>query len=183
MNWSEYKELSEKTLSTQFHCDKKEELLLHAIIGVITELEELSGWGEDEIGKKEEIADSFWYMAILDRELNLNFQILPGEDFADNNGFDNDKIVLEAYRYSSKLLDFLKKKLYYNKPINIEKFSEISNELFLILSIFCKINKIDVSDILDTNISKLKSRYGDKFSSERAINRDIEKERSILENN
>jgi len=43
MNWSEYKELSEKTLSTQFHCDdKKIELLLHAVMGILTELDELS---------------------------------------------------------------------------------------------------------------------------------------------
>ena len=33
----------------------------------------------------------------------------------------------------------------------------------------------------DININKLKARYGDKFSSERAINRDLETEREILE--
>lgn len=31
------------------------------------------------------------------------------------------------------------------------------------------------------NIDKLKARYGDKFSSEAAINRDLDKEREILE--
>ena len=33
----------------------------------------------------------------------------------------------------------------------------------------------------DVNIAKLKARYGEKFSSEKAINRDLETERNILE--
>ena len=50
---------------------------------------------------------------------------------------------------------------------------------------------IKASALLDTvvenygscneNIEKLKARYGEKFSSDRAINRDLEKERMILE--
>ena len=75
MNWSEYKILSEKTLSSQFHCDKQDELLLHAVSGVLTELEELTDWNGDEVNKKEEVADSFWYVAILDRVLELNLEI------------------------------------------------------------------------------------------------------------
>jgi len=42
---------------------------------------------------------------------------------------------------------------------------------------------IDIKGSFDINISKLKARYGDKFTSERAINRDLEKERKILEGN
>ena len=32
MNWEEYKVLAEKTLSTEFHCSKKDELLLLALV-------------------------------------------------------------------------------------------------------------------------------------------------------
>jgi hypothetical protein len=49
------------------------------------------------------------------------------------------------------------------------------------MCIFCNVNDIDVKSILDTNIQKLKARYGEKFSSDRAINRNLEKERMILE--
>ena len=56
MNWNEYKELSEKTLSTEFHCGKQAENLLHGVIGIITELDELLDWN-DEVNKKEEVAD------------------------------------------------------------------------------------------------------------------------------
>jgi hypothetical protein len=47
--------------------------------------------------------------------------------------------------------------------------------------LFCEINNIEIESILDTNIAKLKARYGDKFSSEKAINRDLTTERTILE--
>jgi hypothetical protein len=49
------------------------------------------------------------------------------------------------------------------------------------MCIFCYINDINIESILDTNIEKLKARYGEKFSSDRAINRNLEKERMVLE--
>jgi hypothetical protein len=39
----------------------------------------------------------------------------------------------------------------------------------------------DFLKILETNIAKLRARYPDKFTTENAINRDIENERDILE--
>jgi NTP pyrophosphatase (non-canonical NTP hydrolase) len=43
--------------------------------------------------------------------------------------------------------------------------------------------ELDMEDILDKNVSKLESRYPEKFSSENATNRDLGKEREILEGN
>jgi hypothetical protein len=42
---------------------------------------------------------------------------------------------------------------------------------------------IDIKESFDINIKKLKARYGEKFSSDKAINRDLETERKILEAN
>ncbi len=41
----------------------------------------------------------------------------------------------------------------------------------------------DFGTILDTNIEKLRARYPEKFTSESAINRDLGREREILEGN
>jgi NTP pyrophosphatase (non-canonical NTP hydrolase) len=178
MEWSEYKVLSEKTLSTEFHCGKQVENLLHGVSGVITELEELLGWN-DEVNKKEEVADVFWYIALLDRELDLNLEI-PTYD-KEFTQLKNDALIIQSFKTSSLLLDFLKKKLFYNKSIDITSFSDLTKSLFQTMCIFCFVNDIDVESILDTNIEKLKARYGEKFSSDRAINRNLEKERMILE--
>ena len=178
MEWKEYKVLSEKTLSTEFHCGKQVENLLHGVSGVITELEELLGWN-DEVNKKEEVADVFWYIALLDRELDLNLEIPNYEKGITQ--LTNQTLIIQAFKTSSILLDFLKKKLFYNKSIDIDAFSNQSKSLFETMCTFCKVNNIDVKSILDTNIEKLKARYGEKFSSDRAINRNLEKERMILE--
>jgi len=181
MNWSEYKELSEKTLSTQFHCDdKKIELLLHAVMGILTELDELSDW-KDDINRREEIADSFWYLALLDRTLNLNldFDNYDLENLS-KYGIENDKLVLTLFKKTSFLLDILKKKIYYDKKIDYDKISEISIEIHGILYLFCKLNRVDIYEILEKNINKLRIRYGEKFSTDKAINRDLDKEREEL---
>lgn len=177
MEWNEYKELSEKTLSTEFHTGKQVENLLHGVVGVLTELEELLSWN-DQVNKKEEVADIFWYLALIDRELDLNFEIIKYNNFTQ---LTNQSLILQAFKQSCLLLDYLKKKIYYNKNIDIENFSKLSSDLFETMSVFCHINQINIFDILDTNIEKLKARYGEKFSSERAINRNLEKERHILE--
>ena len=77
MNWSEYLELSEKTLSTQFHCEDREQRLLHAVIGVLTEVEELLdnhiGDEQDPTNRLEELGDVCWYLSIIGREMNLDY--------------------------------------------------------------------------------------------------------------
>jgi NTP pyrophosphatase (non-canonical NTP hydrolase) len=179
MNWNEYKVLSEKTQSLEFHSGKQAENLLHGVLGVVTELDELMDWN-DEVNKKEEVADVFWYLALLDRELNLNLKL---EDFSKSfSQLNNNALIMKSFRLSNYLLDCLKKKLYYNKPIDSDDFSMKISEIFECMEIFCHHNSIDVSSILETNIQKLKARYGDKFSSDKAINRNLNKERQILEN-
>jgi hypothetical protein len=45
----------------------------------------------------------------------------------------------------------------------------------------CADNNLNINEIFDLNIAKLMKRYGDKFSSESAINRNLEEERKIME--
>ena len=180
MNWNEYKELSEKTLSTEFHCDdKKIELLLHATMGILTEVEELL---DNHIGKSdktnilEEVGDITWYLAIIGREYNMDFPIdLP------LSHEDPMKIVVSIIKQTCKLLDMLKKKLFYNRSINDESFKQISTLVMILTQSYMNYHGIDIKGSFDINIAKLKSRYGEKFSSEKANNRNLEKERDILE--
>jgi NTP pyrophosphatase (non-canonical NTP hydrolase) len=189
MNWNEYLTLSEKTLSRQFNCEEKEQLYLHSIIGSLTEIEELLENYEDgelktDVNQQgsvaEESADIFWYLSILFRELKL--------DLEDNNIKLSEKInspyktLIEYLKVNLKMLDILKKKIYYNKEIDIISFINLTFLLYSLLEKYCNFYNTDISLILDKNISKLKARYGDKFSSDKAINRDLETEKKILEN-
>jgi len=193
MKWNEYLPLAEKTLSTQFNCsEESNQKLLHSCIGSLTEIQEILENYENGIlitdsnkqgSVAEESADIFWYLSILFRELNI--QIIEKEEhsfildeFNVNRPFD---LLLEFIKENLKLLDILKKKIYYNKDMNIEVVKKLSINMFYLLNYYCEKNNTNVSDILDKNINKLKARYGEKFSSERAINRDLETEREILE--
>jgi NTP pyrophosphatase (non-canonical NTP hydrolase) len=189
MNWSEYLPLSEKTLSTQFNCqDEFHQKLLHAVIGSLTEVEEiLDNYSDGELvtdintqgSLGEEIADAAWYVSILFRELdikNVNFQ------FSDTDEEKPFNILLSFLKVSLKFLDLLKKKIYYGKEINKETMIDFSVKMYLQLRLYSHSNGANFEEILDKNIAKLKARYGDKFSSEKAINRDLEVEKTILEN-
>lgn len=180
MNWEEYKVLSEKTLSTEFHCDKKDELLLHAVMGILTEMEELldnhMSDQSDDNNRIEEIADAWWYICIIGRELeNINVT-----NSVDSSIEDPMIAILGIIKSSLKLLDFLKKKIYYNKSINLELFTHHSNQIISLLLVYAKLYKIDTPKSWDINIEKLRARYGEKFSSDKAINRNLEAEREIL---
>lgn len=187
MNWNEYLPLAEKTLSDQFHCQNElDQKILHAVIGSLTEIEELLD-NYDQQGNlstntyqqgsiAEESADIFWYLSILYRELKIGERVIT---------IDNDQpfsVLITYLKVNLKLLDMLKKKIYYNKAIDQEMMIQLATQMYSLLIHFCQLYDTDVNVILEKNINKLKSRYGDKFSSERAINRDLESERKILEN-
>lgn len=194
MNWIDYLPLAEKTLSTQFNCqDEFYQKILHAIIGTLTEVEEILENYKDgelmvDINKQgsvaEESADIFWYLSILFRELNIrnyNYK-LPTDISSDNLNIDKPfNTLLSFTKVSLRFLDLLKKKIFYNKDISNEVMIDLSIKLHALLTHFCNQYNADIDQILEKNISKLKARYGEKFSSDKAINRDLETERKILE--
>jgi hypothetical protein len=69
---------------------------------------------------------------------------------------------------------------YYNKPIDELQFKNITTILMFNISDFMNCYDLSLEETFEINIEKLKARYGDKFSSERAINRDLDAERKIL---
>lgn len=62
-------------------------------------------------------------------------------------------------------------------PVNI---AEEIGDLMWYIAVLCDQHGVDLEQALDTNIKKLTSRYGNKFSQEKAENRDLNRERDIL---
>lgn len=90
-------------------------------------------------------------------------------------------MVLGMVTEAAELADVYKKHMAYNKPIDMPNVKEELGDMFWYLSEFMRINGIDPAEVFAINNAKLKARYGDKFSEENAINRNLEKEREILE--
>lgn len=93
----------------------------------------------------------------------------------------NIHMVLGMLTETGELADSFKKSLAYDKPIDWPNVQEEIGDLMWYIVNFCTLNNIDIEKVLDNNVKKLRARYGEKFSSEKAITRDLERERKIIE--
>ena len=82
---------------------------------------------------------------------------------------------------AGEFIDALKKHVYYGKELDRVNLAEEMGDLFWYLAIIADELKVDFESVMKTNIDKLRARYGEKFSEEKAENRDLQAEREILE--
>jgi len=111
------------------------------------------------------------------------FQVLSARTAASlgNKQLDNIHMILGNVTEAGELADVFKKELAYKKEpdwVNIKE--EIGDQMWYIAGL-CTINNLDFEEILDLNVQKLRVRYPELFTEENAKNRDLEKERDILE--
>lgn len=170
--------------------------LLHAGLGLSSELAEVTDAASDPedgeidwINIAEEAGDLLWYTAIAVNTLDFDHnQISKFEPTAG----DHDSImkhsslgllaVLGALSYAiGNYNDFLKKHLFYGKPLNLEKMEQTLCQLCMAVAGLCYVSGFTIEEVRTVNIQKLKQRYGDKFSEAAALTRDLVTERKILE--
>lgn len=188
MNLKEYYKASERTFKP---LGQKLDFL-HCVSGLITEFGEFVdplkrhifyGKELDIVNLKEELGDMMWYLAIPIRHFCLE----------DTNFIDN--FIIEEYYLYNHINDEINisdiicslnedtnsiiQTLYYT-PHYISSNNELTNLISNIYGI-CDYFKIDFEDMLDSNINKLKARFPEKFTEYHALNRDLIKERNILE--
>lgn len=81
---------------------------------------------------------------------------------------------------SGEFMDALKRWVFYGKPYDPDNLKEEIGDILWYAAQACNALGIDMQDVMDSNIRKLKRRYPDKFSADKAINRDLEAEREAL---
>lgn len=94
---------------------------------------------------------------------------------------DDLHMLLGIQTESAELSDVYKKKLAYNKNVDLINVKEEIGDLMWYVANFCNLNNWDLRDIMETNIRKLETRYPDSFTEEKAINRNLNNERKTLE--
>lgn len=77
--------------------------------------------------------------------------------------------------------DVLKKWKYYGKEIDFVNLEEELGDLCYYIGLACDVLGTDFNKIQQKNIEKLRTRYPEKFDSTKAINRDLNAERQVLE--
>jgi NTP pyrophosphatase (non-canonical NTP hydrolase) len=184
MTISEYQIEAKRTCSD---LGSKYRNVLHTSSGFLTEIGEVIDVFKkrfaykkpiDYVNLKEEIGDCLWYDANECTLLGINFSKEDEEEI--------DFIFLDMKSSISSIVDNLDEdsKVEQTLEIIIEFIHEgrkSAVEVFAFYKFLCFVWGIDFSDALQTNINKLRVRYPEKFTTEAAINRNLDAEREELE--
>lgn len=155
----------------------------HYLYGITTEIYELN-YASDIINRDEEIGDLLWYISRYISSNNLDGLYAAVDYYWDNprNNHYSEAIFTPSinalYSTLAEIMDIEKKWLAYNRErdlVNLELYLRtfVSNLYSLTTKTF--------KQICETNIHKLRIRYGEKFDSYLAVNRNLVAERSLLE--
>jgi len=166
MTFKEYQEQAKRTCPS-LGSEKLD--LAHMVLGIFSEYEEYYN-AIDEVNKSEECSDMYWYVANYCTFRGYN---LEGIGYVKGVSKDTFDIHL------SRLQDYVKKYIAYNKPMDLKK------ELYALSGICYWINQMyedmNIPNSLQNNINKLKVRFPQSFNEELAKNRDLVSERKELE--
>lgn len=94
---------------------------------------------------------------------------------------DDLHMILGMQTESAEIADVYKKYVAYNKELDLINIKEEIGDMLFYIANLCNLHGWDLRDIMETNIKKLEARFPDKFSQEKALNRDLKTEREILE--
>lgn len=83
---------------------------------------------------------------------------------------------------SGELIDALKKAMFYGKKLDLTNIKEEAGDILWYLAILFDALGTDFDTEQARVIAKLKARFPEKFTEEKAENRDLVTERAILEN-
>src|SRR5580693_8548805 len=82
---------------------------------------------------------------------------------------------------NGELQDAFKKYLFYGRPLDVTNIVEEMGDLMWYVGLLCDVLHIDLEQVMDINIKKLKTRYPGKFTEQAANERDLDKERELLD--
>lgn len=88
-------------------------------------------------------------------------------------------LVTEA----GEALDQLKKHLFYGKPLDKVNLKEELGDSDWYMNLGCSVLDTTMQEVEEANIKKLYKRYGEKFSEDAALIRNLDEERKVLEEN
>ncbi len=172
---------------------------IHMELGICSETHELIDAINkgDKVNISEELVDKLWYIAnslniavkskmIMQDQYNidLNYQFGIGYQVTDGGKINTTGVAtnLICIVYNvSKLQEFTKKYLAYEKPIVAYDYCKAIHFLLGAINNLAYDLHIDLEEGMDRVIAKLRARYPKAFNLEEAINRDLEEERRILE--
>ena len=84
---------------------------------------------------------------------------------------------------SAELLDAMKKHVFYGKSLDLLNIKEELGDVLYYHALACDVVGLTLEEAMRSNAAKLRARYGDAFSKDAALNRDINKELEAVDGN
>lgn len=81
---------------------------------------------------------------------------------------------------AGEFMDPIKREHFYNKTFDRNNSIEEIGDLLWYIAEACNALGVDMEEVMIKNIAKLKVRYPDKFTTENALNRNLEEEYKTL---
>ena len=82
---------------------------------------------------------------------------------------------------TGEFIDVLKRYEFYGKEKDLVNLQEELGDLLWYIAIACSALKVSMEEVMEKNIAKLKARFPDKYTQDKALNRDLDAERGTLE--
>lgn len=156
---------------------RKHTRLLHAAIGVATETAELVQADTDQ-NQVEELGDAAWYLAAATDAIGA--QSLTISSGGRENRVRAKELSRELHILSGDFLDQMKKLVFYGKEPNEANLTMTVFNLWQTVANLSAAKGHDFGIVLEANIRKLRIRYPEKFTSEAAVNRNLDAEAESL---
>lgn len=84
---------------------------------------------------------------------------------------------------AGELVDMLKKHIFYGKPLDEVNVIEELGDSFWYAAIAIDVVQTTLDEVMTRNVAKLRQRYPEKFTEQAALERNLDAERRILEDN
>lgn len=153
---------------------------LHAALGLTTEFAELVT-STDRTNLKEEVGDLLWYCAILADELEITFNGAKVQ--ADTGVIEGHDHELQSVFFAvGEINDVVKRACFYGLELDRRRLAKNLGLLLLTIEYAIRHEKLTLEQCMEANIAKLKKRYPVRFTTEAAVNRDLEGEKEVLAN-
>lgn len=125
--------------------------------------------------------DSKTYIKDTERSESMDFDVIGNR----LQNIDTIRILHMAMGLTTEaaeIMDALKKHLFYGKELDVVNLAEEMGDQFWYLAGMARVlGYTGFDQIMQTNIDKLKARFPDKFTEDKALVRDLDNEREILE--
>lgn len=127
----------------------------------------------EEIGKEKRLTSEEFIQGVLRTESQQNH--------IDNIAPRLIHAVTGISTEAGEMLDSLKKAMFYGKPVDVVNMLEELGDLQYYIGLACAVYGWSFEDLWESNQKKLKTRYPEKFAQDKALNRNLDAERAVLE--